>query len=91
MFPSVLLFKNAVLIHTYPSPPQDPDAVPKSNLMKAASVGSLYQPENTESSSPDLRRARSGSTRSTKSEKSEYGQETYSMMEFAMHNFRHGQ
>lgn len=73
---------------TYPPLPlQDPTA-PKPNLVNAASFSG---PHSGDESSPVISRKRSGSTRSTKSEKSEYGGGTYSMMEFAMHNFRHGQ
>ena len=48
------------------------------------SVGNLF---NAESET----RNRSGSVRSTRSDKSEYGTDKYSMMEFAMNHFKHGQ
>lgn len=64
-------------------------AVRPSNLVKAASVGSLLSLDSDGPMSGDLR-SRAGSVKSTRSDKSEYASDKHSMMEFAMHYFRHG-
>ena len=71
---------------------EDPQTVPSvrpSNLVKAASVGSLLNldAEGPMSGEP---RVRSGSVKSTRSDNSQYHSDKYSMMEFAMHYFRFG-
>ena len=71
---------------------QDPQAAPTarpSNLVKSASMGSLLNadPDGPMSGEP---RARTGSVKSTRSDKSEYNSDKHSMMEFAMQYFRHG-
>ena len=64
---------------------QDPLVVRPSNLVKAASVGNLVSPE------PQVdNRSRTGSIKSTRSDKSELNSDKHSMMEFAMIYFRHG-
>ncbi|XP_032227086.2 unconventional myosin-XV isoform X2 [Nematostella vectensis] len=68
---------------------EDPGTVRKGNLMKAASLGNLFTESADES--PKGTHSRRDSVRSSKSDKSEYGHEKFSMMEFAMHYFRHGQ
>lgn len=71
---------------------QDPQAVPAvrpSNLVKAASVGSLLSLDSDGPMSGESR-DRTGSVKSTKSDNSQYNSDKYSMMEFAMHYFRYG-
>ena len=54
-------------------------------MIKASSMGNLSAVDGA--ATP---RSRSGSVRSTKSDKSEYGTDKLTMMEFAMHHFRDG-
>lgn len=70
---------------------QDPQAVPavRSNLVKAASVGSLLSLDSDGPMSGESR-GRTGSVKSTKSDNSQYNSDKHSMMEFAMHYFRFG-
>ena len=59
-----------------------------SNLKKAASVGSLH---NLDANMPFAEsRSRTGSVKSTKSDKSEDNSGNHTMMEFAMKFFRFG-
>lgn len=64
-------------------------AVRPSNLVKAASVGSLLSLDSDGPMSGESR-DRTGSVKSTKSDNSQYNSDKYSMMEFAMHYFRYG-
>ncbi|XP_078347643.1 unconventional myosin-XV-like isoform X3 [Oculina patagonica] len=71
---------------------EDPQAVPSvrpSNLVKAASVGSLLSLDADGPMSGESR-GRAGSVKSTKSDNSQYNSDKHSMMEFAMHYFRFG-
>lgn len=60
-----------------------------SNLVKAASVGSLLSLDSDGPMSGESR-GRAGSVKSTKSDNSQYNSDKHSMMEFAMHYFRYG-
>lgn len=64
-------------------------AVRPSNLVKAASVGSLLSLDSDGPMSGESR-GRTGSVKSTKSDNSQYNSDKHSMMEFAMHYFRYG-
>ncbi|XP_022800015.1 unconventional myosin-XV-like isoform X1 [Stylophora pistillata] len=71
---------------------EDPQAVPSARpatMVKAASMGSLLNLD-PEAPIPGEMRPRTGSVKSTKSDKSEYNSDKHSMMEFAMQYFRHG-
>lgn len=71
---------------------QDPQAVASARpatMVKAASMGSLLNVDPDGPMTGEMR-PRTGSVKSTKSDKSEYNSDKHSMMEFAMQYFRHG-
>ena len=69
---------------------QDPQASARpATMVKAASMGSLLNVDPDGPMTGEMR-PRTGSVKSTKSDKSEYNSDKHSMMEFAMQYFRHG-